>query len=228
RHGVGYPGSEQSLWLRLKLIADAGLVGLPNAGKSSFLARVTRAKPKIADYPFTTLVPQLGVVGTAEREFVLADLPGLIEGASEGIGLGDRFLGHVERCTVVLHIIDGTADDPVESWRIIRHELAQYGNGLADKPEILILNKIDAMMEDEITAKQRELELATGHPVRLMSGVVGTGTERILHEAADAIIAARQASAAEAAAESSAAIHSEDSFDSVASFYQSAHLEQHP
>ena len=225
RHGVGYPGSEQSLWLRLKLIADAGLVGLPNAGKSSFLARVTRAKPKIADYPFTTLVPQLGVVGTSDREFVLADLPGLIEGAHEGVGLGDRFLGHVERCTVILHLIDGTADSPVEAWRIIRHELGEYGHGLAEKPEILILNKIDAMMEAEIAAKRAALEAATSRPVYLMSGVVGTGTERILHLAADAIIAARQTLVAEAAAAEERAIRVEDDFASVAALYEPSLVE---
>ena len=187
RHGVGYPGVEYSLWLRLKLIADAGLVGLPNAGKSTFLAAVTRAKPKIADYPFTTLVPQLGVVGTMEREFVLADLPGLIEGAHEGIGLGDRFLGHVERCSVIAHLIDGTAENLVESWRIIRHELAEYGHQLDSKPEVLVLNKIDAMTAEEIATKLAELQAVTQNKIYLMSGVAQMGTTLVLHALADEI-----------------------------------------
>jgi GTP-binding protein len=147
----GQEGEERWIWLRLKLIADAGLVGLPNAGKSTFLSVVSAAKPKIADYPFTTLHPQLGVVRLDdETEFVLADLPGLIEGASEGSGLGTRFLGHVERCAVILHLIDGTEDDVVGAYRTIRRELADYGHGLADKPEIVGLNKIDAIAPAEV------------------------------------------------------------------------------
>ena len=146
------------MWLRLKLIADAGLVGLPNAGKSTLLARLSHARPKIADYPFTTLHPQLGVVRLDdETEFVLADLPGLIEGASEGAGLGTRFLGHVERCAVILHLIDGTEEDVVGAYRTIRRELADYGHGLADKPEIIGLNKIDAIDPAEVDEKRRAL-----------------------------------------------------------------------
>src|ERR1700683_2161188 len=146
----GQPGAELTIRLRLKLIADAGIVGLPNAGKSTFLAAVSAAKPKIADYPFTTLHPQLGVVDADGREFVLADIPGLIEGAHEGVGLGDRFLGHVERCRVLLHLVDGTAEDAGAAYETVRAELAAYGQGLADKPEILALNKADAMTDDAI------------------------------------------------------------------------------
>src|SRR5579864_1304915 len=158
RADPGWPGRELWVWLRLKLIADAGLVGLPNAGKSTLLARLSHARPKIADYPFTTLNPQLGVVRLDEEtEFVLADLPGLIEGASDGAGLGTRFLGHVERCAVILHLIDGTADDVVGAYRTIRRELAGYGHGLADKPEIVGLNKIDAIDPAEIAEKRQAL-----------------------------------------------------------------------
>src|ERR1700709_1782244 len=155
----GWPGEELWVWLRLKLIADAGLIGLPNAGKSTFLSVVSAAKPKIADYPFTTLHPPRGVIrlSTAE-EFVLADIPGLIEGAHEGAGLGDRFLGHVERCAVLLHLIDGAAGKVVDAWRTIREELEAYGGGLVDKPEILVLNKMDAMSPREISARKSALE----------------------------------------------------------------------
>ena len=146
----GQPGEERWLWLRLKLIADAGVVGLPNAGKSTFLAATSAAKPKIADYPFTTLAPQLGVVNSNGREFVIADIPGLIEGAHEGSGLGDRFLGHVERCRVLLHLVDGTYDHAGEAYKTVRAELDAYGNGLADKPEIVVLSKTDAMTPEFI------------------------------------------------------------------------------
>src|ERR1700741_1684457 len=146
----GQPGEERWIWLRLKLIADAGLVGLPNAGKSTFLAAVSAARPKIADYPFTTLHPQLGVVNADGREFVLADIPGLIEGAHEGIGLGDRFLGHVERCRVLLHLGDGTGEDAGVAYETVRAELAAYGHGLTEKPEIVALSKADAMTADDI------------------------------------------------------------------------------
>src|SRR5215475_13855094 len=141
----GLPGEEKTIWLRLKLIADAGLVGLPNAGKSTFLATVTAARPKIADYPFTTLHPGLGVVRIDGREFVLADIPGLIEGAHEGVGLGDRFLGHVERCRVLLHLVDGTGEHAGHAYTTVRTELEAYGHGLEDKPEIVVLNKADAL-----------------------------------------------------------------------------------
>ena len=176
----GWPGEERWVWLRLKLIADAGLVGLPNAGKSTFLSVVSAARPKIADYPFTTLHPQLGVVRLSHsEEMVLADIPGLIEGASDGAGLGDRFLGHVERCAVLLHLVDGTAAKPVQAWRTIRAELAAYGGGLASKPEILALNKTDAMTPQEISSRRRALEKASGQPVMLVSGATGTGVPEL-------------------------------------------------
>ena len=177
----GYPGEERWVWLRLKLIADVGLVGLPNAGKSTFLSVVSAARPKIADYPFTTLHPQLGVVRLSHsEEFVIADIPGLIEGAHEGAGLGDRFLGHVERCAVLLHLIDGTAKSPVKSWRTIRAELASYGAGLAEKPEILVLNKIDAMTPREISARRAALKKASGQDVMLLSGVTGQNLPEVV------------------------------------------------
>src|SRR5665213_2213827 len=175
RADKGWPGMELTIWLRLQLIADIGLAGLPNAGKSTLLAAVSRARPKIADYPFTTLKPQLGVVRVDDQEFVLADLPGLIEGASEGAGLGHRFLGHVERCAVVLHLIDATGDDVVGAWRTIRGELAAYGHGLIDKPEILALNKSDAVPPAELTKKRAKLARAAKRPVVTLSGVSGAG-----------------------------------------------------
>jgi GTP-binding protein len=179
--GKGWPGEERWVWLRLKLIADAGVVGLPNAGKSTLLAASSRAKPKIADYPFTTLTPQLGVVGIDQREFVLADIPGLIEGAHEGAGLGDRFLGHVERCRVLLHLVDGTAEDVAASYRTVRAELAEYGGGLADKPEIVALNKIDALTKDVVAARRAALKKAVGRrKVMLVSGVTGEGVPALL------------------------------------------------
>jgi len=177
----GAPGEERTIWLRLKLIADAGLVGLPNAGKSTFLSVVSAAKPKIADYPFTTLSPGLGVVdmGVGSR-FVLADIPGLIEGAAEGAGLGTRFLGHIERCKVLLHLIDGTQDDVAAAYHTIRGELTDYAAGLADKPEILALNKIDALTEEEIANKAAALKTASGAAPLLISGVSGQGVKQAL------------------------------------------------
>ena len=181
RADPGWPGEERWIWLRLKLIADAGLVGLPNAGKSTFLAAVSAAHPKIADYPFTTLHPQLGVVRLSNtQEFVLADIPGLIEGAHEGAGLGDRFLGHVERCAVLLHLVDGAAGNVTEAYRTIRHELASYGAGLTDKPEIVALNKADAMTPRELAARRAALARACGHPVFVISGVSGQGVPEVL------------------------------------------------
>ena len=182
RADPGWPGAEAWVWLRLKLIADAGLVGLPNAGKSTLLARVSHAKPKVADYPFTTLRPQLGVVRLDDREFVLADLPGLIEGASDGAGLGTRFLGHVERCAVILHLIDGTADDVVDAYKTIRRELSEYGHGLAGKAEVVGLNKIDAMAADEVKRKSRALARAAGRGVVVLplSGVSGEGVPAVI------------------------------------------------
>lgn len=177
----GWPGEERWVWLRLKLIADAGIVGLPNAGKSTFLAATTAAKPKIADYPFTTLAPNLGVVRVDQREFVLADIPGLIEGASEGFGLGDRFLGHVERTNILLHLVDAGAADVVADWRIVRGELAAYGGGLGEKPEIIALNKIDTVDPAELKKKQKKLEKASGQPVHLISGVTGNGINPVLY-----------------------------------------------
>ncbi|MEM8936977.1 MAG: GTPase ObgE [Pseudomonadota bacterium] len=177
----GQPGEKLTLWLRLKLIADIGLVGLPNAGKSTFLSAVSAAKPKIADYPFTTLHPNLGVVRLGEAEsFVLADIPGLIEGAHEGAGIGDRFLGHVERCAALLHLVDGGNEDVAEAYRTVRHELLAYGGALADKTEIVALNKADILNEDEIVEKQRALAAQSGAPVEVISGVTGAGLRPLL------------------------------------------------
>ena len=180
RFDTGWPGEERTVWLRLKLIADAGLVGAPNAGKSTFLAATSRARPKIADYPFTTLNPQLGVVFAGTEEFVLADIPGLIEGAHEGAGLGDRFLGHVERCGALLHLVDGTEKDVAAQYRMIRDELEAYGHGLGEKPEVLGLNKCDALAPDQRSLKQAALEAASGGKVLQMSGVAGEGVEQAL------------------------------------------------
>ncbi len=176
----GWPGEEMWVWLRLKLIADVGVVGLPNAGKSTFLSVVSRARPKIADYPFTTLVPNLGVVYFQGKEFVMADVPGLIEGAHKGVGLGTRFLGHVERCKVILHLIDGTLEDVVEAYKIIRKELDLYGGGIPDKPEILALNKCDALTEDVIFEKTKALQKAAGMKVFDLSSVSHKGIPEIL------------------------------------------------
>jgi GTP-binding protein len=193
----GWPGEERWVWLRLKLIADAGLVGLPNAGKSTFLSVVSAARPKIADYPFTTLHPQLGVVRLSmTEEFVLADIPGLIEGAHEGAGLGDRFLGHVERCAVLLHLVDGAAGNVVQAWRTVREELAAYGGGLAEKPEIIGLNKSDSMTPRETSARAAALRKASGRPVMLLSGVTGEGVPEVLRALQAAIIAERRDRAA--------------------------------
>jgi len=180
RANPGQPGVERTLWLRLKLIADVGLLGLPNAGKSTFLAATSNARPKIADYPFTTLHPNLGVVGVDEVEFVVADIPGLIGGASEGRGLGDLFLGHVERCAVLLHLVDGTSQTIAEDYRTIIHELQAYGGNLAAKPRVTVLNKIDALDTDERAAARTELEAASGGPVMEMSGVAKQGTTEVL------------------------------------------------
>lgn len=177
RANPGAPGDELWVWLKLKIMADAGLVGLPNAGKSTFLSAVSAARPKIADYPFTTLHPQLGVVRAGEREFVLADIPGLIEGAHEGQGLGDRFLRHIERCGALLHLIDGTEDDVAAAYRTVRHEMESFGHGITDKSEIVGLNKIDALDDDEIDEKRAALTNASGRPVLVLSGVTGKGVD---------------------------------------------------
>ncbi|MDT8327049.1 MAG: GTPase ObgE [Roseovarius sp.] len=180
RANPGQEGVERTLWLRLKLIADVGLLGLPNAGKSTFLAATSNARPKIADYPFTTLHPNLGVVGVDEVEFVVADIPGLIGGASEGKGLGDLFLGHVERCAVLLHLIDGTSDTIAEDYHTIINELELYGGDLADKPRVTALNKIDALDDEERAEACALLEKASGGPVLMMSGVSREGVVDVL------------------------------------------------
>ena len=188
RANPGLEGDERWIWLRLKLIADAGLVGLPNAGKSTLLAAVSAARPKIADYPFTTLTPNLGVVNVDTREFVMADIPGLIEGAHEGHGLGDRFLGHIERCAVILHLVDGTQDDVAGAYRTIRAELEAYGHGITDKPEVVALNKCDALTGETLAEKHAELAEEAGREVLVMSGVSGDGvteTLRLLLEVID-------------------------------------------
>jgi GTPase len=183
----GQPGEERWIWLRLKLIADAGLVGLPNAGKSTFLAAVSAARPKIADYPFTTLHPQLGVVNADGREFVLADIPGLIEGAHEGAGLGDRFLGHVERCRVLLHLVDATSEHAGKAYKTVRHELDAYGGSLSEKIEIVALNKIDAVDADELKKQRDRLKRAAKKTPLLVSGATGAGVREALRTLADVI-----------------------------------------
>ncbi|NRB33756.1 MAG: GTPase ObgE [Rhodobacteraceae bacterium] len=180
RANPGQEGVERTIWLRLKLIADAGLLGLPNAGKSTFLAATSNARPKIADYPFTTLHPNLGVVGVDGAEFVVADIPGLIAGAHEGRGIGDRFLGHVERCAVLLHLVDGTAEDVAEDYRTIITELEAYGGHLADKPRVTVLNKVDALDDEERAEARAILEQASGGPVMEMSGVARQGVTDVL------------------------------------------------
>jgi GTP-binding protein len=180
RANPGQEGIERTIWLRLKLIADVGLLGMPNAGKSTFLAATSNARPKIADYPFTTLHPNLGVVGIDGVEFVVADIPGLIEGASEGRGLGDLFLGHIERCAVLLHLVDGTSGDFLNEYNVILNELDEYGAGLADKQRITVLNKVDAMDDEERAFFKEELERLSGGPVMLMSGVSGEGVDDVL------------------------------------------------
>lgn len=192
RANPGQLAEQRTIWLRLKLIADIGLVGLPNAGKSTMLAAVSAAKPKIADYPFTTLYPNLGVVRVGEgKSFVLADIPGLIEGAHEGAGVGDRFLGHVERCAALLHLVDGTQDDVASAYQTIRGELSAYGHGLCEKIEIVALNKIDALSDDEVEEKRNALSVAVGKPVRTISGAAGTGLTRLLYELMDLADASR-------------------------------------
>ena len=187
QHGTGWPGEEAWVWLRLKLLADAGLVGLPNAGKSTFINAVTNAKAKVGAYPFTTVRPQLGVVTHHSREFVVADIPGLIEGAADGAGIGDRFLGHIERCRVLLHLVDATGDDPVKAYRVVRGELDAYGAGLLDKPEVIGLNKIDALEPDAIKTLAAKLKRASKADVMLLSGAAGTGIDAVLDRLADAI-----------------------------------------
>jgi len=197
----GQPGTLLTIRLRLKLIADAGIVGLPNAGKSTFLAAVSAAKPKIADYPFTTLHPQLGVVDADGREFVLADIPGLIEGAHEGVGLGDRFLGHVERCRVLLHLVDGAAGDAGAAYKTVRAELSAYGHGLAEKPEIVALNKADAMSAADIKQQVTLLKRAAKQAPLVVSAVSGDGVTEVLRALLKIIDKARRAAAAPSTAD---------------------------
>jgi GTP-binding protein len=180
RADKGWPGEERWIWLRLKLIADIGLVGLPNAGKSTFLSATSNARPKIADYPFTTLHPGLGVVKVGNREFVMADIPGLIEGAHEGAGLGTRFLGHVERCRALLHLVDGTQDDVASAYKTVRAELRAYGGNLARKKEIVALNKTDAMTDEDIETKRAQLARVSRKTVHVISGVSGAGVQKLL------------------------------------------------
>jgi GTP-binding protein len=195
RANPGQEGVERTIWLRLKLIADAGLVGLPNAGKSTFLAAVSNAQPKIADYPFTTLHPGLGVVAVDGKEFVLADIPGLIEGAHEGKGLGDSFLAHVERCAVLLHLVDATSQTLVEDYRVIVEELEAYGGGLADKPRLVGLNKLDALDAEETEAAAAALEAEGAIPLMRLSGATGQGVQEVLRALRSRIEAARDAAA---------------------------------
>ena len=197
RANAGQPGVERTIWLRLKLIADAGLLGLPNAGKSTFLAATSNARPKIADYPFTTLHPNLGVVGIDGREFVVADIPGLIEGAHEGRGLGDLFLGHVERCAVLLHLVDGTSGTLLEDYQTIVDEVAAYGAGLDEKPRLVVLNKIDALDAEERVFLRDELQEVAGQRVHLMSGATGEGVQQVLRALRNAIEAAREGDASD-------------------------------
>ncbi len=186
----GFPGGEMWVWLRLKLIADAGLLGAPNAGKSTFINAVSNAAAKVGAYPFTTLKPQLGVVGHKGKELVMADIPGLIAGAAEGVGIGDRFLGHVERCRVLLHLVDASAAAPVKAWRTVRDELEAYGGGLVDKPEILALSKADLVTPQALAAKKRALEKASGKTVHVLSAATRIGVDAVLDQLID--IAGRQ------------------------------------
>ena len=176
----GGEGDELCVWLKLKLLSDAGLVGLPNAGKSTFLSRVSAARPKIANYPFTTLKPKLGVVYIDDSEFVLADIPGLIEGAHQGIGLGDKFLKHIERCNVLIHLIDGTSEDPIQDYKTVRRELEEYSPEIAVKSELIALSKVDAMLKEEIEEKQSALEAALGQKIFTVSSHAGQGLKELL------------------------------------------------
>jgi GTP-binding protein len=187
QHGPGWPSEEMYVWLRLKLLADAGLVGLPNAGKSTFINAVSNAKAKVGDYPFTTIRPQLGVVSHRDREFVVADIPGLIEGAADGAGIGDRFLGHIERCRVLLHLVDATEDDPIEAYRVVQGELENYGAGLSEKPLVLALNKVDAIDDKQRAKLMKALKKASGVDPLPLSGAGGEGLTEVLDRLVAAI-----------------------------------------
>ena len=187
QHGTGWPGEEMYVWLRLKLFADAGLVGLPNAGKSTLLNRTTNAVAKVGEYPFTTLRPQLGVVRHKGREFVLADIPGLIEGAAEGAGIGDRFLGHVERTRVLLHLVDAAGEDPIEAYRVVRGELEAYGAGLEDKPEVLALSRADLVEAKDMAKLAKKLAKAAGGAPFVVSAATGDGLEPLLDTILDTV-----------------------------------------
>ena len=193
----GFEGAEMWVWLRLKLIADAGLLGMPNAGKSTFLNAVTNAHAKIGAYPFTTLKPQLGVVRHKGQEFVLADIPGLIEGAADGVGIGDRFLGHIERCRILLHLIDADCEDPRESYEIVRAELEAYGAGLEDKDEIIALNKVDLIEPKLLAKRRRALEKFSGKPVYLLSGATREGMDAVLDRLVEAVGRAKKTDSAQ-------------------------------
>lgn len=197
----GLPGEELAIWLRLKLIADAGLVGLPNAGKSTFLSAVSAAKPKVADYPFTTLHPHLGIATVDGRRLVIADIPGLIEGASEGVGIGDRFLGHIERCKVLLQLVEATSEDVAADYAVVDAELSAYGGGLEDKPRILALSKVDAVDDDTFAAAKNGLEAASRRPVLAVSAASGRGVTDVLRQLADVVTAANSREAPSAASD---------------------------
>ena len=193
QHGTGWPSEEMYVWLRLKLLADAGLVGLPNAGKSTFLNRTTNAVAKVGEYPFTTLRPQLGVVRHKGREFVLADIPGLIEGAAEGAGIGDRFLGHVERTRVLLHLVDAAGEDPIEAWRVVRGELEAYGAGLEDKPEVLALSRADLVEPKDMAKLVKKLAKVSGVQPMVVSAATGDGLDDLLDAILDRVGGEKQA-----------------------------------
>ena len=201
QHGTGWPAEEMWVWLRLKLLADVGLLGLPNAGKSTFLNAVTNANAKVGAYPFTTLHPKLGVVRHREREFVMADIPGLIEGAAEGAGIGDRFLGHVERTRVLLHLVDANVEDVAEAWRTVRGELEAYGEGLEDKPEVLALSKSDTLDKEMLGALADDLEAETGVRPLTVSAATGAGLEAVLDRLISHLDGASAAAAAETGGE---------------------------
>ena len=201
QHGPGWPGEECYVWLRLKLLADAGLVGLPNAGKSTFINAVSNAGAKVGAYAFTTMRPQLGVVSHRGQEFVVADIPGLIEGAADGAGIGDRFLGHIERCRVLLHLVDAQDEDVATSYHIVRDELEAYGAGLTDKPVVVALNKVDTLDAELIAALSAELAEASGAPVFALSGASGAGVSEVLDALLAAIVGDKDDGAGDAAGE---------------------------